>query len=80
MVSKCANPGCSATFRYLHDGKVFRVEFDTRGNARKPEYFWLCGDCASLMTIATDAQGITLVSLPKSPSRAMAAAAKANAA
>lgn len=26
MLSKCANPDCSATFRYLHEGRVFRVE------------------------------------------------------
>ena len=28
MLSKCANPECSAKFRYLHDGKVFRVDFE----------------------------------------------------
>jgi hypothetical protein len=26
MLSKCANPKCSAAFRYLHDGKLFRME------------------------------------------------------
>jgi hypothetical protein len=30
MLSKCANPDCSAKFRYLHDGKVFRVELNDR--------------------------------------------------
>ena len=30
MLSKCANPECSAKFRYLHDGKVFRLELDDR--------------------------------------------------
>ena len=29
-MSKCANPDCSAKFRYLHDGKVFRIELDHR--------------------------------------------------
>jgi hypothetical protein len=28
MLSKCANPDCSAKFRYLHDGKVFRIDLD----------------------------------------------------
>ena len=28
MLSKCANPGCTATFRYLHDGKVYRLDVD----------------------------------------------------
>lgn len=26
MLSKCANPACSAQLRYLKDGKIFRVE------------------------------------------------------
>jgi hypothetical protein len=26
MVSKCANPDCSAVFRYFHQGKLFRIE------------------------------------------------------
>ncbi len=25
MLSKCANPGCTATFLYLHQGKLFRL-------------------------------------------------------
>jgi hypothetical protein len=28
MLSKCANPDCSATFRYLHHGKVYRLDPD----------------------------------------------------
>ena len=26
MLSKCANPGCTATFLYLHRGKLFRLD------------------------------------------------------
>ena len=26
MVSKCANPGCEAPFRYFHKGKLFRLD------------------------------------------------------
>lgn len=26
MLSKCANPSCSASFRYFHQGKLFRIE------------------------------------------------------
>ena len=26
MLSKCANPGCAATFLYLHQGKLFRLD------------------------------------------------------
>jgi hypothetical protein len=66
MLSKCANPGCSASFLYLHQGKLFRLETsgnggDTRGevadpqgkhSSRRLEYFWLCDECASLMTVS----------------------------
>lgn len=62
MLSKCANPKCTAAFRYLHSGKLFRMEvpgFTSMGNtpehARKPpqrtEFFWLCEECAVRMTI-----------------------------
>ena len=34
MLSKCANPECSAKFRYLHDGKVFRVDFEEHPHLR----------------------------------------------
>ena len=67
MVSKCANPRCSAPFLYLHSGKLFRVEerpslttasdtsaeanFGTKKAARRVEYFWLCEECAAEMTL-----------------------------
>lgn len=66
MLSKCANPGCSAQFLYLHSGKLFRVEqspnvtaADLPGKAnpgakkpvRRLEYFWLCAECARTMTL-----------------------------
>ena len=28
MVSKCANPACSAPFHYLREGKIFKVEVE----------------------------------------------------
>jgi hypothetical protein len=66
MLAKCANPGCSAPFRYLREGKLFQVERDEnnmasfRGNRTRPrvdrrvEYFWLCGACAANVTLAFD--------------------------
>jgi hypothetical protein len=65
MVSKCANPGCSTPFRYLHEGKLFRSETDvpvpglsyseagdfTAARARRIEFFWLCEKCAAAMTL-----------------------------
>lgn len=65
MLSKCANPSCSASFRYFHEGKLFRIETSgsTAGNAElaKPagrvEFFWLCARCAPEMTVRDDGRG-----------------------
>jgi hypothetical protein len=63
MLSKCANPNCSAPFLYFREGKLFRwdgleiaehPEMATashRKPIRKAEFFWLCGNCASHMTV-----------------------------
>jgi hypothetical protein len=66
MVSKCANPDCSESFRYFHIGKLFRFE-TTRGwerrralgegevprkAMRRIEFYWLCENCAATMTLA----------------------------
>jgi hypothetical protein len=57
MLSKCVNPSCQATFRYLHEGKLFKLEgsdprFKTLGiKPVNSEYFWLCSDCAVQMTV-----------------------------
>jgi hypothetical protein len=68
MLSKCANPSCLASFRYFHDGKLFRVETAVSGEGesnvmpagkilRRTEFFWLCDRCASEMTVDYDAKG-----------------------
>lgn len=65
MISKCANPACSARFLYLHEGKLFRFEreaqnhdevllgFDPAVLKRENgvDYFWLCGKCSATMTL-----------------------------
>lgn len=65
MVSKCANPECSAQFRYFHTGKLFRLETATGLERRRSmgpdgdharalrhlEFYWLCEECAPKMTI-----------------------------
>ena len=77
MLSKCANPGCPAPFLYLHQGKLFR--WDTKSEvsttdgateARRPsrrlEFFWLCDQCAVLVTLNyKKGVGITAVPLSK---------------
>lgn len=71
MVSKCANPACSASFRYLRSGKLFEFEVSdhssngraatpmaaARKSSRHVEYFWLCGQCASEMTLVKARDG-----------------------
>ena len=54
MLSKCANPSCSASFLHLREGRLFRLETETRypsPNAQETEYFWLCGPCSAGMTL-----------------------------
>ena len=79
MVSKCANPECTAPFLYFHKGKLFRVEtegaLDRRRNLghedepRKPlrrlEFFWLCEDCSRKMTLTFDRQTGVSVQRPR---------------
>jgi hypothetical protein len=62
MVTKCANPVCSAPFLYFHQGKLFRRENPVyaqggKGNGsakptRHVEFYWLCDECAGRMTLA----------------------------
>jgi hypothetical protein len=68
MLSKCANPSCSAPFRYLHAGKLFRVDaaagvdrsaaIGANESQKKPlrrvVFYWLCEDCAATMTLIFD--------------------------
>ena len=74
MVSKCANPECSRHFHYLHEGKVFKLEFDPAGwpghdppseygAGHRVEHFWLCSSCALTMTLAVE-KGKGVVALP----------------
>jgi len=45
MLVKCTNPSCSASFRYLRDGRLFRLEREPTLRSSKTnrvEYFWLC--------------------------------------
>jgi hypothetical protein len=56
MLSKCANPGCSESFRYLGEGRLFQVERTVKadssgGKVRKIEHYWLCGRCSQAMRI-----------------------------
>jgi hypothetical protein len=64
MLAKCANPLCSAPFRYLESGGLFRLESDPldSSDTRTPEYFWLCRSCSAKMTLRLDeADGVRIV-------------------
>jgi hypothetical protein len=82
MLSKCANPGCSASFLYLHEGKLFRFDTDfesaarpkTEKTARRVEFFWLCGECAAQFTLRYEkGVGVTTVPAPEMQVRSASA-------
>jgi hypothetical protein len=68
MVAKCGNPSCPARFRRLNDGKLFRLETDPvlkPTTVKVKEYFWLCRDCSSTMTLHLGVDGaVSPVLLP----------------
>jgi hypothetical protein len=70
MVSKCANPTCSGTFRYLREGIIFHVAVGSAAQEKvaiqgipKIERFWLCGECSRKMTVISHASGVLVVPL-----------------
>jgi hypothetical protein len=84
MVSKCANPGCLASFRYFREGRLFEIEVaaspatDPANSQRKPhrkvEYFWLCTTCATKLTVKADQErGVVTVPLASTAVRHAAA-------
>jgi hypothetical protein len=72
MLTKCANPACTARFHYFRhgrDGRLFQVERRSNGagkngvsngaakNGHNVEHFWLCAACSAAYTIAVDVEG-----------------------
>ncbi len=63
------------TFRYLNEGKLFRLELDSvheegewDGSMQLEEYFWLCDRCCLSYKLQLDPQGnVVAVSLPRLP-------------
>jgi hypothetical protein len=63
MLSKCANPGCSTTFRYLHEGRLYvidprealaRHQSSCLSKFGQLAYAWLCSSCSLYLTIHID--------------------------
>ncbi len=78
MVSKCANPDCSAVFRYLREGQLFNFEV-TKNNpsrvagvnaARNYERYWLCPSCSVNMTLIKDNGSVAVRPLAKAAAKA----------
>ena len=88
MLSKCANLNCSNPFRYLHEGRLFRMETEIRGgdgsafgtdtdvrkSVRRLEFFWLCDNCAATMTL-TYQKGVGVTARPLHPATRLGSAA-----
>lgn len=86
MLAKCANPSCSTPLVYLREGKIFMVESGPQSKTmiaaplqlaskaqNRVEHFWLCGPCASVMTLTFDRQqGMQVVRKKPFPPRAAA--------
>ena len=87
MLSKCANPVCTTPFHYLRDGKLFQIETSLSSRQRvgpqlvaepkqpqRVEFFWLCAECSSTMTLAFQrGKGVVMVPLPAATARQAAA-------
>lgn len=69
MLANCANPTCSASFRLLVKGRLFRLEADPvlgSSKSSRMEYFWLCHRCSSTLTLRLREDGtVTTILLPK---------------
>ncbi len=77
MLSKCANPDCSAGFHYFGQGKLFEVHFEDADLCEKAgrvpfeqkmskpiknvEHFWLCPECSNKLTVGLDRQNNVLI-------------------
>lgn len=77
MLHKCANPDCVRPFRKLAEGKLFLIEIASSCPPGEPagwdgstphrvEHFWLCEQCASVLTLSFDKRrGMVTVPLPE---------------
>jgi hypothetical protein len=66
VLSKCAHPVCFAQFRYLHQGKIYKINRATSRNPAKElffEYFWLCESCSRSFKVIFREGGIVTVPL-----------------
>lgn len=87
MLHKCANVNCTNRFRQLSQGKLFLVDTEpiagpARRRARsrlqpahRVEYYWLCEQCAFVLTLSYEKErGVIAVPRPE-PAKKMPVAA-----
>jgi hypothetical protein len=70
MMIKCANPSCSRPFRYLHEGKLFRLDSSPPnggGSFQHGEWFWLCNPCTSKVTLRVEGGDVIAKPWPCGP-------------
>ena len=80
MLAKCSNSSCTASFRFLHSGRLFHFEkrlpatcegATERRVSTRVELFWLCEECAAEFTLLLDAAlGARVVPLARRAFRA----------
>jgi len=67
MVSECANPACEAQFLYFGEGQLVAVRRHVEPMTKsKVEFFWLCGECASYLSLEVELNGATNL-VPRHP-------------
>jgi hypothetical protein len=79
VLAKCVNPMCPAPFRYLEEGRLFRLESDRPlglPKGEKSEYFWLCSPCCGTMTLRLDEHDGVAVAPFKEPAQRAAGRAE----
>jgi len=65
MISKCANPGCFATFEH-RQGRLHRFpkryqEDNRRIDTQSAQHFWLCATCCEVYSLNYDDRvGVTI--------------------
>jgi len=76
VLHKCANPNCTNPFRKLSQGKLFLVDTQpleqsatrrTRWRsqpAQRVEYYWLCDQCAFVLTLSYE-RGRGVIAVPR---------------
>jgi hypothetical protein len=72
MLTKCSSASCVAPFRYLGDGRLFRLETDPAlgsSESNRMEYFWLCHACSSTVTLRLTGAGTVVTVLRPEPIR-----------